>query len=114
MVSRNIILVSLNKSGEELKNSISMEKSETGDEVYFRLSAGEISQTVEITDSMFTDVDIEGKVLGVEWINVNNCLQGIYPTEHSYSDLPEIKELARKYPETATQISGMLHKFMAN
>jgi uncharacterized protein YuzE len=95
-----------------LKNSIIVEKSETGDELYFRIGLGKVSNTVEITDSMYADIDAKGNLLGVEWINIKNCTKEISENSKDYSGVPEIKALQMRFPETAQKITGLLQSII--
>lgn len=95
-----------------MKNNIIVEKSETGDELYFRIGRGPISHTVEITNSMYADVDTKGNLLGVEWINIKDCTKEASGSPTDYSEVPEIKALKLKYPETAQVITGLLEEIM--
>lgn len=91
-----------------MKNNIIVEKSETGDELYFRITLGKVSNTVEITDSMYADIDASGNLLGVEWINIQDCTKEVSSVPKDYSGVPEIKALKIKFPETAHKITGLL------
>lgn len=91
-----------------MKNSIIVEKSETGDEVYFRLNHGTVSHTVEITNSMYADLDSKGTLLGVEWINIKECTKDAHLGNRDYSTVPEIKALHQKHPDTSVKIEKLL------
>lgn len=91
-----------------MKNNIMVEKSETGDELYFRINLGKVSSTVEITNSMYADIDSKGNLLGVEWINIRDCIKEISEVPKDYSGVPEIKALKVKFPEPAERINELL------
>lgn len=95
-----------------MKNSIIVEKSETGDELYFRINLGKVSNTVEITDSMYVDMDSKGNLLGVEWINIKGCTKNLTGASKDYSNVPEIKALKERFPETAQRITGLIQGIM--
>lgn len=83
-----------------------MERSE--DELYFRCGSGKVARTIEITDSMFIDVDTEGILVGVEWINFNHCTKEVADNSKDYHEVPEIKELKKHFPEKALGIADLL------
>lgn len=88
-----------------------MERSE--DELYFRCNSGKVARTIEITDSMFVDVDTDGTILGVEWINFNHCTQEVANDSKNYHEVPELKELKKHYPEKAAGIATLLTIILA-
>jgi uncharacterized protein YuzE len=39
--------------------------------LYFRFNSGEVARTVELTDSLFVDVDADGKTIGLECLDAD-------------------------------------------
>jgi uncharacterized protein YuzE len=63
--------------------------------LYIRLRAGKVSRTVELTDSVYVDMDDQDAPLGIEFINADEFVP--FLREHADDETipPRVRELFR-------------------
>ena len=72
-----------------------IEHDPTVDALYLRLRAGNVAETIELSDSIYLDVDGEGHILGAEFVDAAEFF-AVLQRHGGQLDIPDhVDELAR-------------------
>lgn len=61
--------------------------------LYVRLRPGAVTRTVEITDTVYADLDAEGRTLGVEFVNADEFIPFLREQTEAERIVPEVRAL---------------------
>jgi uncharacterized protein YuzE len=63
--------------------------------LYIRLRPGDVTRTIELTDSVYADLDAEDAPLGIEFINADEFVPFLRDRAHDTDLPPRVRELFR-------------------
>jgi uncharacterized protein YuzE len=70
------------------KVTVRIEHDPTVDALYLRLRTGHVAETVELSDSIYLDIDPEGQILGAEFVNAGDFF-AILQRHGGHLDIPD-------------------------
>jgi len=65
-----------------------IEHDPTVDALYLRLRSGHVAETVELTDSIYLDIDPDGHILGAEFVNAGEFF-AVLQRHGGHLDIPD-------------------------
>lgn len=63
--------------------------------LYIKLRSGQVSRTIELTDSVYVDMDADDVPLGIEFLNADEFVPFLRERAHGADIPPRLRELFR-------------------